>query len=504
MKKIIKNVLKFIFLFVCILLFFSSIWTRKFFGAVTFDEILFHLMAPMEGTTSSTFASFILGSLVPSLISTILIFWVLTYNFKYAINVDFNFRGKSFNFNIFPFNIIVKIFIYIGIFVFSILFALYKLDGITFIREYTHPSTFIEENYVDPRTANIEFPEQKRNLVFIFLESMEASYMDVESGGIIEANLIPNLTKIASENISFSNTDKLGGSLRTVGSTWTVAAMSTYQSGIPLKIGIESNSYSGYESFMSGMYNLGDLLYDNGYNNELLVGSNANFGGRLSLYSSHGNYKIFDLSYVLDNNIMSEKDVNEWWGIEDYDLFEYAKEELTDLASQEKPFNLTLLTVDTHFEDGWLSDRCHSKFGDRYKDVIHCNDGMVNDFVNWIKAQDFYENTTIVIVGDHLTMDVDFFDAYDSNYTRTVYNAIINSVVSTDNVKNRSFMSYDYFPTVLTSMGIKYDGDRLGIGTDLFSDTKTLTEEYGYQYVSNELALKSVFYDNTFISDKKD
>lgn len=36
----------------------------------------------------------------------------------------------------------------------------------------------------------------------------------------------------------------------------------------------------------------------------------------------------------------------------------------------------------------------------------------------------------------------------------------------------------DLFPTTLVAMGAKFKGDRLGIGTNLFSDKKTLTEKY--------------------------
>ena len=97
--------------------------------------------------------------------------------------------------------------------------------------------------------------------------------------------------------------------------------------------------------------------------------------------------------------------------------------------------NLTLLTVDTHFEDGYVSEACTDlKYDDKYSNSISCADSMLYQFINWIKQQDFYENTTIVIAGDHLTMDVDFFENYkEREQDRRVYNAFINSAVKTDN-----------------------------------------------------------------------
>ena len=35
------------------------------------------------------------------------------------------------------------------------------------------------------------------------MESMESSYADQEDGGIMDDNYIPNLTKLAKENINF-------------------------------------------------------------------------------------------------------------------------------------------------------------------------------------------------------------------------------------------------------------------------------------------------------------
>lgn len=58
----------------------------------------------------------------------------------------------------------------------------------------------------------------------------------------------------------------------------------------------------------------------------------------------------------------------------------------------------------------------------------------MNDFVEWVKQQDFYENTTIVIAGDHCSMDPNFYGdlSYDKHHgevERKIYNAIIHPAV---------------------------------------------------------------------------
>lgn len=44
-------------------------------------------------------------------------------------------------------------------------------------------SDFVDTYYVDLAEASIIFPEEKRNLIYIFLESMETTYADESSGG---------------------------------------------------------------------------------------------------------------------------------------------------------------------------------------------------------------------------------------------------------------------------------------------------------------------------------
>lgn len=57
------------------------------------------------------------------------------------------------------------------------------------------------------------------------------------------------------------------------------------------------------------------------------------------------------------------------------------------------------------------------------------------------------------------------------------------------------------YPTTLASLGVKIDGDKLGLGINLFSDQKTILEEYGLTYVNNEIKKKSFFYDNVLLGD---
>ncbi len=54
------------------------------------------------------------------------------------------------------------------------------------------------------------------------------------------------------------------------------------------------------------------------------------------------------------------------------------------------------------------------------------------------------------------------------------------------------------FPTVLAAMGFEIDGNRLGLGTNLFSDRPTLIEEMRYESFDHELSMYSAYYVDRF------
>ena len=209
-------------------------------------------------------------------------------------------------------------------------------------------------------------------------------------------------------------------------------------------------------------------------------------------FTGHGDYEIFDYYTAIEEGKIPE-DYYVFWGYEDEKLFEYAKEEVLELASQGEPFNFTLLTVDTHFEDGYVCELCGDEYEDQYANVIACSSSQISEFVSWLQEQDFYEDTTVVINGDHPTMDSDFCEDVSDDYTRRTYTAILNSSAETVRDEARDYTTLDLFPTTLAALGCTIEGDRLGLGTNLYSDTDTLLEEYGMDYMNEELEKKSDF-----------
>lgn len=472
-----------------VLLALSVRWMFATWTNLSMDELVYHLTAPLDGTNTDMIWDYVRVCAVPTiLVIFFLILILIAWRKKEKVHL---FRG------------IINLVALVGIIV-MLGYTWTELGVGDYLKDQNTESKFIEDEYVDPTDVEVVFPEQKRNLIYIFLESMETTYSDVDDGGAFDENVIPELTEIAQTNEDFSGADpKLNGGYSLAGTTWTMGAMFAQTSGLPLNISISANDMDTQDSFFPGVTTLGDILSDAGYTQTLLIGSEAQFGGRKLYFQEHGNYEMEDYSYAIENGLIPS-DYKVWWGYEDQKLFEFAKEKLLQLSQGDEPFNLTMLTVDTHFEDGYVCEQCPTEYDTQYSNVMACSSRQVGEFLKWIQQQDFYENTTIVISGDHPTMDSDYCAEIDQegNYDRRVFTAYINAAAYAQDQQERTYSTFDNFPTTLAALGVQIDGDRLGLGTNLFSGTKTLLEEFGNSKVNAELKKKSEFIEKISAVDK--
>lgn len=472
-----------------VLLALSVRWMFATWTNLSMDELVYHLTAPLDGTNTDMIWDYVRVCAVPTiLVIFFLILILIAWRKKEKVHL---FRG------------IINLVALVGIIV-MLGYTWTELGVGDYLKDQNTESKFIEDEYVDPTDVEVVFPEQKRNLIYIFLESMETTYSDVDDGGAFDENVIPELTEIAQTNEDFSGADpKLNGGYSLAGTTWTMGAMFAQTSGLPLNISISANDMDTQDSFSPGVTTLGDILSDAGYTQTLVIGSEAQFGGRKLYFQEHGNYEMEDYSYAIENGLIPS-DYKVWWGYEDQKLFEFAKEKLLQLSQGDEPFNLTMLTVDTHFEDGYVCEQCPTEYDTQYSNVMACSSRQVGEFLKWIQQQDFYENTTIVISGDHPTMDSDYCAEIDQegNYDRRVFTAYINAAAYAQDQQERTYSTFDNFPTTLAALGVQIDGDRLGLGTNLFSGTKTLLEEFGNSKVNAELKKKSEFIEKLSAVDK--
>ncbi len=472
--------------FLAWLAFFSTAWYRRVYGDTGFDSVIYTLTGGLGGVQSGLLLDYLLGALVPAAAVTLVQF-LLPYLLRHR-----KWMPKIF---------VIKA-VSLALSVVLLVFSAFDIGLVRYAYARMQLSNLYEKEYVDPNTVQIQFPEEKRNLIYIYLESMETSFLDKGMGGAMAVNLIPELTELAQTNVNFSHNGSVGGLVEVPGATWSVGAMVAQTAGVPLitpsHIADWQNGYGKEGVFLPGLTTMSNILGDNGYYQTMMMGCDSNFGGEKVYAETHQVDKIYDF-YTGRKDGIVPGNYFAWWGFEDKYLFEYAKQELTKVSQGEKPFAFTLLTMDTHHIDGYTCSLCEKEHDEPFENVISCSSRQVAAFVEWIQAQSFYENTTIVITGDHFSMDSAYFTRnVKPGYVRHGYNCIINAPVPAENTKNRVFSSLDMFPTTLAALGCQIEGDRLGFGVNLFSGKQTLPESYGYAAFCTELRKRTTYYESFY------
>lgn len=472
--------LSLILIFIACILIGTAGWVFKTFGEVTYSQIMFHIYQPQ----------FFEPRLVESWAkrSIVLAFSVvLGVSLIYYVTVKLRPQWKSF---------LQRLSKY-GAWIFlcgSFVYTACRLNLVVVAEYFMHKnnlqySDFYETNYVYPDNVNIKFPKDKKNLIVIFAESMETGFMNPYYFG---DNLMPELTELALENLNFSDTDKIGGGFQFDGINFTQGGLLAQYCGLPLKVPMfdRSDAFNPDGGLFDYAVCLSDILNNNGYAQSFMIGTPAEFSDTDGFLQSHGNVRLLDqraLTGKTNSNLKRH--------IKDADIFEYAKREITALSEQKRPFAFTMMTMDTHFGTDTFDKRvCPKKYPrkKRINNVISCGDMQIAGFVKWIKAQPFAENTVIAVLADHLMMKGNVWKKGDD---RRVFNLFINAPQS-EYRYNRRFTAMDIFPTLVESLGAQIEGRRLGLGTSLYSDEKTLLEQgYSPEELSDELAKPSRLYN---------
>ncbi|MGL5903078.1 MAG: LTA synthase family protein, partial [Cetobacterium sp.] len=233
-----------------------------------------------------------------------------------------------------------------------------------------------------------------KNIVIIYLESFEQNWLD--NSLFLGKELVPNLKNRMNnkEWTVFSNYISLPGS------TWTLGAQYSTLTGVPTYFGFEGNTVFQTIKKYNGV-SVGNILEKADYNQVYMNGSSLEFAGHGKMYNFFG-FKTYGRDELPKYYLQHD------WGIKDKDLFEEAKKKYLELSKKEKPFNLTLLTVDSHFPKGYPDERLLEKIPRKdlssLEYVIKSTDYLLDDFIKFLEKQENYKDTVVYILPDHLLM----------------------------------------------------------------------------------------------------
>jgi phosphoglycerol transferase len=343
------------------------------------------------------------------------------------------------------------------------------------------------------KAEDIAPPIKKKNCIIILAESFENSF----NGEQTDFNLIPNLKSLQDENISFKN------QIQTVGTGYTIGAMTGHIFGLPLILPFQKgNLYEFFKHLLPNATGIFEILEYNNYQINVVMGSDIYFAGQNKFFTNHTkNTTIFDSnSFIANNEHKDPKNCYDesFWGFCDLFVLNKAKIIVNELAKSDKPFFSLIVTIDTHSPTNTYAE--NPKIFDDARDAFIFSDSVISNFIDWLKLQDFYKDTVVIILGDHnyMSNQIGNFKISD-NIKRTLYNVFINTDISPQDIdRERLCTTLDLAPTILQALGFSLPKDQYGLGVSLFSKKKTLVEEYGLLYLNQELSKKSVLYESFF------
>lgn len=311
--------------------------------------------------------------------------------------------------------------------------------------------------YVRPAVTGS--PAKPRNLVTIYLESGENTFAD-ES--IFGQNLLSELDRATAGWASFDGLQQYPGG------GWTMSGVVATECGIPLKSRLLTDAMNlnnlgeHLTDYLPGATCLGDILKDHGYTSVFLGGAHTHFAGKGTFLADHGYDRADGLAqWEARGESRSEIGV---WGLSDHRLFANAEKTLDRLQAAGQPFNLTLLTLDTH-EPGGVFPSCTTSDKVQMATAIKCSMRAVAGFLDHLRTSGVLDDTVVVVLGDHLkaTSEGGYFkDELDRTPDRT----IIFRVWSPDPVSfsRERADQLSVLPTTLELLGFDLAAGRAGLG----------------------------------------
>ncbi len=240
---------------------------------------------------------------------------------------------------------------------------------------------------------------QRKNIVWIYGESLERTYLD----DAVFPGLMPNIQRLAAEALDFRDIASAEGS------GWTIAGLVASMCGVPLTTAQgDENSMGRMHRFLPEAVCLADYLQQQGYRNHYLGGANGQFAAKREFLASHGFDEVRDLAWFKQRNIAARHFSN--WGVHDDVLLEEAFKLFLQLSQAEVPFMLTTLTMDTHHPAGHLPVACKDvRYRSEYGDIgllkaLKCSDRLISRLVDRIRSSKYADNTVVVVASDHLAM----------------------------------------------------------------------------------------------------
>ena len=287
-----------------------------------------------------------------------------------------------------------------------------------------------------------------RNIIMIQVESLENAVIGQKFNG---QEITPNLNKLTKSGMYFSNYYSPIGPGTTADAEF-MTLNSLYS--LPNTVAFIQYAYDKYTALPA-------LLKQNGYGTYSMHGDVPSFWNRANIYPQLGYEKWFSRDdYVIPRKI----------GVYDLGDKDFLEQSIPKLAALPKPFMATLITLTSHtpFELpadlqtlNIPADSALTWQQKGYLQTVHYTDAAIGDLIGQLKTAGLYDNSLILIYGDHgsFTGIADALGVKNSVFpdlqTSQVPMIVLAPGTDLKGEKTTPASHLDVYPTIADLLGIK-------------------------------------------------
>ncbi|ADU31706.1 LTA synthase family protein [Evansella cellulosilytica] len=348
--------------------------------------------------------------------------------------------------------------------------------------DWTNINKHLDENRVAPNDDMFGIAKDM-NVIVVSLESVESFVIGEELNG---QEITPFLNELIEDSFYFDNFYYQTGQGKTSDAEFLIN-----NSLYPLGRGAvflthDQNEYRA----------LPETLTNYGYETANFHANDRSFYNRDVMYPNLGYNRIYSFS---DYDISMRNSVG--WGMKDIDFVEQSMDYITELP---EPFYSTLLTLTNHFpyhldeEDHFIEPfNSNSNIVNQYFPTVRYTDEAMRILVDQLKEEGLYENTALIMYGDHYGIANSHYDELSKFLGKEInlYEAVklerVPLIIHIPGVDGKTISTIsgqvDVMPSLLNLLGIPED-DHVMFGNDLFAENR---EEFAVlrdgTAISNEL-----------------
>jgi lipoteichoic acid synthase len=342
-----------------------------------------------------------------------------------------------------------------------------------------------------------------KNLIIIQLESFQSFLLGLTIDG---KEITPNLNSLMKDSLYFPNFYQMVGQGNTSDAEFVVNS-SFY---IPPQ-GAATMSYVDKE-----LPSLPRLLQANGYQTATFHTNDVEFWNRGELYSALGWEHYYDHKFFGDEDTF-------FFGASDEVLYRKTADKLKEMEGDGKPFYAQVISMSAHHPFTIPAEKYQMKLPERYEgtfvgDYVRSQnyaDYAFGQFVEELKANGLWDNSLIMVYGDHMGLPIYSLDHDDKQLMEEIYGheygyadmlnipLIIHEQGSlTPQTLEQVGGEVDIMPTAASLLGVPM-ADTIHFGQDITAQTYNLLPQRYYLPTGSFIASSALlipgnsFEDNT-------